>query len=533
MRLKALTSGREESQSQRQSERLSRGRSRGSRSLSGNVSDVSVSARSHSTSQRVSTTQAGLEGGHLEGGGLEGGGAPPTQLSTVESEGASAAESSRGWSQRAVPSSQRGVLLRVGSAAALPKSPSLSLARAMSLIPRQRSAFLTKSAGSPKNVRGSGRGNGHRSGHRDDGSTAIAAAPAAAPGQVAVETSTTAADAAASSAVEGAPGDSGGDLRVLGGLWARSANDVRAECSVTHGFVDHGSVNHVSADCSAGSAASAGETSAASLAATSAVASAPSPAPSSLPSAPSAALQWLLCCCAPALTPRSAQEQEASALKKARQSQYLFRSIERLDRLSGFVLGEISKATPALPTALSPQRRPSDAAAAPSDCATASSDGAAPSDASAAKDVAAAPAAVAATSAAASASRRSGFVTATEESNLSNASARSRPSRLHEPYACADYQSHPGMLWVAEGHLAFSAAGGARVVIHLLRISAIELPTSRLRAGESKTIRLTLTGTPAVHECFFSFTDRQKVVDDIVKQARRLGHDIRVGGRLE
>uniref|UniRef100_A0A7S2IIQ0 Uncharacterized protein n=1 Tax=Haptolina brevifila TaxID=156173 RepID=A0A7S2IIQ0_9EUKA len=111
------------------------------------------------------------------------------------------------------------------------------------------------------------------------------------------------------------------------------------------------------------------------------------------------------------------------------------------------------------------------------------------------------------------------------------------------PYACSDSKRRAGMLWVSNGHVVFHAAGGARVVVHLLRIRSIHLPSSILprsfhlpnsilpRARVARALRLTLTGEPRVTESFYGFTERQAVLHEMLDQAASLGHVIQVTGQ--
>lgn len=111
-------------------------------------------------------------------------------------------------------------------------------------------------------------------------------------------------------------------------------------------------------------------------------------------------------------------------------------------------------------------------------------------------------------------------------------------------YACSDGGRRAGQLWVSSAHVFFNAAGGSRVVIHIGRIRAIEMPRGwpvippRLPGGRrGRMLRFWLTpsgeGGKARREEFYGFTDRECVQRDILQQATAAGHTVAViAGRL-
>ena len=120
-------------------------------------------------------------------------------------------------------------------------------------------------------------------------------------------------------------------------------------------------------------------------------------------------------------------------------------------------------------------------------------------------------------------------------------------------YACTDADGKAGQLWIGDLHVCFSAAGGARVAVHVRRIRTIVLldkppppPEAagcgsallrlwrRRRAGVgvgwraavgAEGIRLELTGEPAHAEAFYGLADREQTVGDIMRQVARNGAD--------
>ena len=75
-------------------------------------------------------------------------------------------------------------------------------------------------------------------------------------------------------------------------------------------------------------------------------------------------------------------------------------------------------------------------------------------------------------------------------------------------------------------------AGGARVVVHLLRIRAVRLPRAFLpRSRAVCALRLTLNGHPRMVESLYGFTDRRIVLNDMLAHAAKLGHVIIVTGK--
>ena len=104
------------------------------------------------------------------------------------------------------------------------------------------------------------------------------------------------------------------------------------------------------------------------------------------------------------------------------------------------------------------------------------------------------------------------------------------PAQLQQ-FACCDARGRAGILWIHNGHVAFSAAGGARVVMDVRRIKGIDMPqpSSWLqRRSTTCMLRLRLLGRPDVCESFFGFTDRAKVANEIVSHSRELCHSIHV-----
>lgn len=93
-------------------------------------------------------------------------------------------------------------------------------------------------------------------------------------------------------------------------------------------------------------------------------------------------------------------------------------------------------------------------------------------------------------------------------------------ARSLRSYECADSRGVRGHLWVSATHVAFFAPGGSKVVMHVKRIDAVELPTTRcsrlgcgrcgVRGKEAETsLVFTLSGTPRHAETFRGFENRE------------------------
>ena len=101
-------------------------------------------------------------------------------------------------------------------------------------------------------------------------------------------------------------------------------------------------------------------------------------------------------------------------------------------------------------------------------------------------------------------------------------------------YACCDRARRPGQLWLTETHLCFVAARGARVVIHLGRLEALELPSSPSPFSRARRVLiLRLNGTVkggVTREVFYGLFERTKAANALMHQCYAIGHAPRVIG---
>ena len=97
-------------------------------------------------------------------------------------------------------------------------------------------------------------------------------------------------------------------------------------------------------------------------------------------------------------------------------------------------------------------------------------------------------------------------------------------------YACRNRLRHPGRICISQRYITFVSVRGARVVIHLERIAAVDLPCPILPWNrERRAIHIVLnTSSPAVtrqstREGFYYLADRERVAKDILAACAALG----------
>ena len=97
-------------------------------------------------------------------------------------------------------------------------------------------------------------------------------------------------------------------------------------------------------------------------------------------------------------------------------------------------------------------------------------------------------------------------------------------------YACRNRLRHPGRICISQRYITFVSVRGSRVVIHLERIAAVDLPCPILPWNrEGRAIHIVLnTSSPAVtrpstREGFYYLADRERVAKDILAACAALG----------
>ena len=116
-----------------------------------------------------------------------------------------------------------------------------------------------------------------------------------------------------------------------------------------------------------------------------------------------------------------------------------------------------------------------------------------------------------------------------------------RTAKSLRTYACEDEHGSPGQLWLSNEHVCFTVAGGSRVLIHISRISEIHAPNSLFGGKASGSLRFVIyppklrggphflgSRRPPKTETFYGFTNRQSVVEDVLRQVDRFGYSTKV-----